>query len=90
MSSSTKQWYGSVIEYYGTLDKFPDARTVRIFIGFCNEWINEDNKLLKIAEDRGGIPLYDEIKEIFEEERTEITFILSELNKWMKDRDLTL
>jgi hypothetical protein len=88
MSKSVTQWLSSVIEHYGSLDKFTDAPTVRHMRRFALETITEHNRILDtISVDPKNADRLD-YHSVFETDIAAAKDQLEKLDMWLGDRGL--
>ncbi|QIV65876.1 hypothetical protein Cp1R7AA1_007 [Mesorhizobium phage Cp1R7A-A1] len=89
MSKSVTQWLADVVKHYGSLDKFTDARTVRIMRQFAFDTIAEHNQILDSIstdpENEGRKYYFD----TFAEDIAAAKDQLEKLDMWLGDRGLT-
>jgi hypothetical protein len=89
MSKSVTDWFASVEAYYGSLDKFPDAPTVRTMRRFALETIGEHERIMnEISKDPTDADRLDYFK-VFETDLAVAKDQLEKLDMWLGNRGLT-
>jgi hypothetical protein len=81
-----KEWRNKVIDHYGSIDAFEDARTIRTMLRFLHEKSFEDERIASEATP-AGLKMW---REAFAEERAEIVTYKKELEDWLTKRGLAL
>lgn len=80
-----KQWRDGVIAHYGSIEKFHDARTIRIMLGFLIEMEREDKRISETIKSRQGKKHW---QDAFSEDRAALQSFKKELEDWLKIREL--
>lgn len=91
-NNSVIKWRQSIDGYYKKgLAQFSDARTVRIHLEMCHDWIVKDQAMIDTLKDAGADAgdTMDFI-EAFAEERVVMIEIKEELEAWLAARQLAL
>lgn len=83
--NSHKEWRDRVIAYYGSIEKFGDARTVRIMLAGLDGQEADHKRIKADIKSRAGKKEWDEA---FAEERAELPIFKKELEDWLKARQL--
>lgn len=78
-------WLGVVTEHYGSLEKFSDARTIRIMIEGGNR---EEVELKHVLNSLDAVGLRDETYEEFLKEHLDVKNALRDLMLWLDNRNL--
>ena len=78
-------WLGVVTEHYGSLEKFQDARTIRIMIEGGSR---EEAELKHVLNSLDAVGLRDETYEEFLAEFLQVTRAISDLKLWLDNRNL--
>jgi hypothetical protein len=83
---TVENWLKNVEEHYGSLDAFPDARTVRIMLGMVEKDGAFVDKLFADAKD--DPEMLREYTECFDDDRKKISDLFNRLFGWLQARQL--
>ena len=81
-----REWRQKVILHYGYMEEFPDARTVRIMLGFLHEHVDEEVEMRSLLTEHP-----EELANWLEHSEPDLQECLGyikELEGWLNDRGL--